>query len=232
MATTRRERVREATIQEIKQTAARQIATDGAAALSLRGIAIAMGMTPPALYRYFDSRDALVTALIVDAYGSFADALEAASAAAPPEEPIERLRALGRAYRAWALAHPQDYALVFGTPLPGYHAPSEVTMPIARRAMIVLVDGIQAVLGTGQSIGVASEGAPVETSSAEWRAGGATVAPSPALRLALAAWTSLHGFVSLELFNHLQPLVGDPTALFEAELDALLERIRHENDTR
>ncbi len=228
MARTRREQLREATIQDIKRIAAAQIAREGAAALSLRGIATEMGMTAPALYRYFSSRDDLVTALIVDAYNSFNDALEAASAAAPTDDATGRLIALGRAYRAWALAHPQDYALVFGTPLPGYHAPADITLPIARRGMVVLVDAIQACLDADRPTATAGQDTGLETQSPDWRAGGMTPAPSLALRLALAAWISLHGFVSLELFNHLQPLVGDPTDLFEAELAALIERMRYE----
>ncbi|MFN8485809.1 MAG: TetR/AcrR family transcriptional regulator [Anaerolineae bacterium] len=205
-----------------------QIAREGAASLSLRGIATAMGMTAPALYRYFDSRDDLVTALIVDGYTSFNDALEAASASAPADNPTYRLLALGRAYRAWANTHPQQYALVFGTPLPGYHAPTEITLPVARHGMAVIVKAVQALLDERRIARALDESIEVETQSAAWRGGSTTDTPSLALRLALAAWTALHGFVSLELFNHLQPLVGDPTDLFEAELAALIERMRYE----
>jgi AcrR family transcriptional regulator len=110
----RRQRLRQATIQEIKFTARQQIAKDGAANLSLGAIARAMGMTPPALYRYFDSRDALVDALIVEAYDSLGEAMEGSGAALAQEDYYERFLAVARTYRQWAVAHPEDYALMFG----------------------------------------------------------------------------------------------------------------------
>jgi AcrR family transcriptional regulator len=116
MPPTRRERLRAATTSEIKQIARQQMAQKGAAALSLRAIAREMGMTSPALYRYFASRDDLVTALIVDAYNSLADALEAARHGCPPTDHKQRLLEMGLAYRNWAISHAQDYTLIFGTP--------------------------------------------------------------------------------------------------------------------
>ena len=106
---------------EIKSLAWAQIAESGAAALSLRGIARDMGMTSSALYRYFPSRDQLLTALARDGFTSLADALEAAEAdALKRSEPLnERFLRTVRAYRAWCLAHPSEYALMFGTPGPG-----------------------------------------------------------------------------------------------------------------
>src|SRR5215211_2916846 len=108
MPQTRRERLRDAAYAEIKSIARRQMAEQGAAALSLRAIAAAMGVTPPALYRYYKSRDELVTALIVDAYNDMADALEAAAAAHPAADYAGRFLAVALAYRAWAIAHPAD----------------------------------------------------------------------------------------------------------------------------
>ena len=130
MATTRRERQREATSAEIKAVARRQMAADGPASLSLRGIAAEIGMTAPGLYRYFSSRDDLVTALIVDAYQSLGEAIDAAQNAAPRGDYPGRLLAAATAYRCWSLERPADFALIFGTPIPGYHAPQEVTVPV------------------------------------------------------------------------------------------------------
>src|SRR5512141_2660275 len=114
MPTTRQATRRSATRQEILDTARAQIAATGAAALSLRAIARQMELTAPALYRYFPSRDALVTALIVDAYHSLADALEAARDAIPETDPVGRILNIGTAYREWALIKPQWYMLIFG----------------------------------------------------------------------------------------------------------------------
>ena len=123
MATTRtpRERYRAQVRTEIKQHAWQQIATAGASALSLNAIAKQMGMSGPALYRYFAGRDELITELITDAYRSLAGIFRAAAASGAD------LAALAHALRGWALEDPQRYFLVYGTPIPGYHAPDDVT---------------------------------------------------------------------------------------------------------
>src|SRR5690348_12056939 len=114
MTQTRAERLREATITEIKAIAHQQMADQGQAALSLGAIARTMGLTTPALYRYFANRDALITALIVEAYQELATALEQADAAAPTDDYTARFRSMAFAYREWAIAHPHDYALIYG----------------------------------------------------------------------------------------------------------------------
>ena len=121
----RRERQREATSLEIRDTARRQLAASGAAALSLRAVAREMGLTAPALYRYFDDRDALLSALITDAYTSLTDRICAARDAQPADDPVARLVAACLAYRDWGLAEPHQFALVFGAPVPGYAAPED-----------------------------------------------------------------------------------------------------------
>src|ERR1044071_6457335 len=95
-----------------------------------------MGMTTPALYRYFESRDALITALIIDAYQALARALEQADLAASGDAYGARFQALARAYHDWSVAHPHEYALIYGTPIPGYHAPREQTVPVASRILL------------------------------------------------------------------------------------------------
>ena len=131
--TTRREKQRQATLEEIKTVARQQMAEYGAAALSLNAIAREMGLTTPALYRYFANRDALVTELIVEAFQSLGDAIERADAAQARDDFAGRFQAMSHAYRNWAIAHPQDYDLIFGTPIPHYHAPKERTVPLASR---------------------------------------------------------------------------------------------------
>ncbi|CAM5703731.1 TetR/AcrR family transcriptional regulator [Streptomyces violaceorubidus] len=110
---TPRERYRTQVRAEIKEHAWEQIATAGASALSLNAIAKRMGMSGPALYRYFDGRDELITELIRDAYRSQADTFRAAAEAGAD------LAGLAHALRSWALDDPQRYLLIFGTPVPG-----------------------------------------------------------------------------------------------------------------
>jgi AcrR family transcriptional regulator len=124
-----RESQRQDTREEIKAFARQQMAAEGTAALSLRAIARDMEMTAPALYRYFPSREDLITALIVDAFNALADALEAADAAPTQQDYGSRLRAVLMAYRGWALEHPTDFQLIYGNPIPGYSAPRELTVP-------------------------------------------------------------------------------------------------------
>ena len=124
--------------ERIKETAWRQIAEKGAATLSLRAIARELGITAPAIYNYFPRRDDLVTALIVDAFTSFGQAQKESDQ--PGRSPAERLRILGMAYRDWAMKYPQRYHLIFGTPIPGYHAPAEITLPAAAGSLIPLME--------------------------------------------------------------------------------------------
>jgi AcrR family transcriptional regulator len=210
MVQPRRERLRDATVAEIKQVARRQMAEQGTAAVSLRAIAREMGMTAPAIYRYFDGRDALITALILDAYNDLADALEHAAASAPADDPCERLRAAALRYREWALAHPIEYQLILGNPIPGYAAPAEVTTPAARRTMRVFAE-------------LAAE-AGGDRSAPDTPALGEVPLPE-ALYGVLSAWAQLHGLIVLELFHHLQPIIGDAGALYHAAVEALLARL-------
>jgi AcrR family transcriptional regulator len=122
----------------IKDEARRQLAAEGAARLSLRAVARELGMVSSALYRYFPSRDELLTALIIDAYNSLGEAAEAADAEAGDIAPAQRWVAVCEAVRGWALAHPHEYALIYGSPVPGYSAP-ETTIPAAARVGVLLI---------------------------------------------------------------------------------------------
>lgn len=221
----RRERKHEAARTEILDTARQQIAAEGAPALSLRAIAREMGLTAPALYRYFQNRDELVTALIVEAYTSLGDALAAARETPPANEHANRLLAIGLAYREWALAHPQDYALIFGAPIPGYHAPEEQTNPAAKRSMDVLIDTLMAAWRADQPGPAPEYSKPAPTLQkqlAAWKKNHGYTAPTQAMHLALVCWSRLHGLVSLELFNQIQPMMPNPADLYRAEVLALL----------
>jgi AcrR family transcriptional regulator len=134
---TARQRARAELTREIKEEARRQVAGAGAQRLSLRAVARELGMASSALYRYFPSRDDLLTALIIDAYDALGDRAERAVAALPPTDVRGRWRACCTAVRDWALAHPHEYALIYGSPVPGYQAPQE-TIPSASRVALVL----------------------------------------------------------------------------------------------
>ncbi|MEV1019587.1 TetR/AcrR family transcriptional regulator [Streptomyces sp. NPDC050264] len=213
---TPRERYRAQVRAEIKEHAWRQIAAAGASALSLNAIAKQMGLSGPALYRYFAGRDELITELVRDAYESLADRFRETAGKAGSDAGVA---ALAHALRGWALDDPHRYFLVFGTPVPGYHAPDDITA-IASEIMGRLLDACTAVTGTGDG-----PPAPFDThieAHRQWAAG--HPAPPAALHRALSLWTRLHGVLSLEAAGHFTGMGFDPARLFEAELDDLLAR--------
>ncbi|MFE5892075.1 TetR/AcrR family transcriptional regulator [Streptomyces sp. NPDC056462] len=215
--TTPRERYRAQVRTEIKQRAWEQIATAGASALSLNAIAKQMGMSGPALYRYFSGRDELITELVRDAYRSLADTFRAASEAGAD------LTGLAHALRGWALEDPQRYFLIYGTPVPGYHAPDDTTA-ISSEIMATLLDACAA-LPSEVSSDVPSD-APATPFDAhleghrQWAGG--HPAPPAVLHRALTFWSRLHGVLSLELARQFSGMGFDPGLLFAAELDDLV----------
>jgi AcrR family transcriptional regulator len=221
MAQGHRRRVHDATLIEIKQAARRLMAEGGTAAVSLRAIAHEVGMTAPGLYRYFRDRDDLITALLVDTYDALAETLEAARAAHASEHYADQLTQVGMAYRDWALAHPVEYRLILGNPIPGYHAPVAVTTPPARRSLAVFLALLHDAWRDGE-LTLTDDPAPeLEARLAAFRAeAGLGELPLSALQLALATWGTLHGLISLELFGHLDPIIGDAGPLYRAALAA------------
>ncbi|GAA0239620.1 TetR/AcrR family transcriptional regulator [Actinomadura nitritigenes] len=206
---TPRERYRTQVRAEIKQHAWEQIATTGASALSLNAIAKQMGMSGPALYRYYAGRDELITELVRDAYQSLADTLRSAADAGAG------LAELAHTLRAWALEDPQRYLLIYGTPVPGYDAPDDITR-ISAETMAVLLDACAALPADRPET-------PFDAHLAGHRdwAGDHPAQPA-ALCRALTFWTRLHGVLSLELAGHFTGMGFDAAQLFDAELDALL----------
>src|SRR5947207_8312882 len=133
---TARERVRAELTREITETARRHLATEGAAGLSLRAVARELGMVSSAVYRYFPSRDDLLTALIIDGYNAIGAAAEHADAACRRGDHRGRWLSACRSVRDWALAHPHEYSLVYGSPVPGYRAPEQTIGPASRVAAV------------------------------------------------------------------------------------------------
>ena len=230
MTKTRRERVRAENTTEIKEVALQQMAEQGAASLSLRSIAREMGMSAPALYRYFPNRDALVTALIVDAYNSLADTLQAASDGQVSGDYNGRFRAVTRAYREWALSHRAEYALIYGTPIPGYEAPrDETVMPAARTNLV-----IGFILNEAQKAGKLTIPEAYFNVSPDLQAVLDELADmipeedvlSAGVLLTIYIFSRLHGLVWGELDEHFAPKIADSGELFEIEILEICDRLK------
>lgn len=213
-----RERARQATTAEIMRLAREQMAVDGAAALSLRAIARDLGMVSSAVYRYFPSRDDLLTALIIDSYDRLGAAVEVADASVRRRgDFVGRWRATAHSIRAWAVEHPSEWALLFGTPVPGYAAPQD-TIPSATRYAAVLVSILtdMAVAGLRHELVVPKS---MRADLLRLRGQLQTDATDASLAVGLAAWAALMGAINLELFGHLHNVVDAPGALFDAVVE-------------
>lgn len=217
MPTTARERVRAELTREITDVARRQLAETGASSLSVRAVTRELGMAPSAVYRYFPSRDALLTALIIDAYEGLGAAAEAAEAGCVREDLAGRWLAVFRAVRGWALAHPHEYALIYGSPVPGYVAPADTAVPAGRVALLLAGVVVDAALGPGL---VPAEGPDLPPDlAADAAARVAEIAATMpdadplagldprAVVAVVDAWTVLLGAVSFELFGHYHRVV-------------------------
>jgi AcrR family transcriptional regulator len=217
-----RARVRAEMIGEIKAAARRHLATDGAN-LSLRAIARDLGMVSSALYRYFASRDDLLTALILDAYNDLGEVAESADAAVADRADVRaRWMAVARALRRWALANPAEYALLYGTPVPGYAAPQDTTGPASRPVIVLAaimaeareVDGSDIPLGTAlraEIRRIADAGAPGVS--------------DPAMVRGLIAWTLLFGALNFELFGRINNLIDERDEWFDVQMRAALDYV-------
>ncbi len=201
----------------IKDAARRQLAEVGAAALSLRAVAREIGMVSSAVYRYFATRDDLLTALIIDAYDAVGAAAEQAEAAIARDDLLGRWLAAARAVRGWAVTHPQEWALIFGSPVPGFRAPQDTVDPAARIPLLLI-----AILRDAPA---AEPGEPLpEPVAADMADLAALVAPElppDLLARAVASWTMLVGTINFELFGHLVGSVTDYPAYFEHQMTVL-----------
>jgi AcrR family transcriptional regulator len=215
---TARERVRAELIREITEIARRQLATEGAAGLSLRAVAREMGMVSSAIYRYFPSRDDLLTTLIIDGYNAVGAAVEKAEAACPPEDHAGRWLAACRAVRNWALSHPHEYALVYGSPVPGYEAPEQTIGPASRAAAVfgkIIGDAYRAGAMADPPGPVVPVPASFTPDAARLRDAILEGAPDHIAAAALIAWSGLFGLVSFELFGQFENVVTDRAAFFD-----------------
>ncbi|MEV0321172.1 TetR/AcrR family transcriptional regulator [Streptomyces sp. NPDC050658] len=196
----------------IKDEARRQLAADGAAKLSLRAVARELGMVSSALYRYFPSRDDLLTALIIDAYNSLGEAAETAHAKVASAAPVRRWTVVCEAVRTWALAHPHEYALIYGSPVPGYSAP-RTTVEAAARVGLLL---IAIVRDAHRTRGVAVPKLPggLRTEAERMAADLAPDLPAALAPALVAAWSQLFGLVGFEVFGQFNRVVEERPEFF------------------
>jgi AcrR family transcriptional regulator len=226
---------------EIKTVARRHLETDGAN-LSLRAVARDMGMVSSALYRYYPSRDDLLTALILDGYNSIGEAVEAADATVADRDQVrERWLAASRAIRAWALSSPAEYALLYGSPVPGYAAPQDTIAPAARAYAVlgrILTDAfaagsLSAPAGPAAMIDSLSKGVRADLARAS--AGIAPGLPDSLMLAGITAWVQLFGVVSFELFGQFNNVIDARAEFFEQQMEQMadligLSRARDEGD--
>ncbi len=218
-ARTARERARAEITLEIKEAARRQLAVDGSAALSLRAVARELGMVSSAIYRYYPSRDDLLTALIIDAYDAVGETAENADARCRRADLDGRWLAVCRAVRAWALANPHEYALVYGSPVPGYAAPQDTVGPASRITAVlitILLDGYRS--GALEPREPLKPTRRVRADLTALRERLLPELPEPLWAAGLMAWAQLFGAINLELFGHLHNVIDDHEAWFDHEM--------------
>jgi AcrR family transcriptional regulator len=211
--------------EQIKETAWQQIAEFGAPALSLRAIARELKISAPAIYNYFQDRDALVTALIIDAYTSFGDSQLAARDALSENDLRGRMNAIGMAYRTWALTYPQRYQLIFGTPIPGYEAPLMEVLPSGARSLSALVSVVEQLRVSGK-LNVTSFPEVKEEYKPEfevWKTYGGNV-HILSLSVAMLIWSRVHGIVSLEIAGNMPPFGTSGNGLYIYEMDSIAKQ--------
>ena len=211
---TARARARAELVEEIKAAGRRQLTEVGASELSLRAVARELGMVSSAVYRYFASRDELLTALLVDAYDALGSAVETAAADRRGGFEARWVR-VATAIRDWAVAHPHEYALLYGSPVPGYQAPGD-TIPAAARPPVAALGVVADALAAGEidPARTAPVSRPLRADLERLRAGVPGDLPDEVLVRALYAWTQIFGGISFELFGHLANVVEAPSDLF------------------
>jgi AcrR family transcriptional regulator len=226
---TRRHRARLATAQEIKSAARRLLVERGPDGLTLRSIARQVGMTAPAIYRYFPSREDLLEHVVADLYGEVTTVLEAARDGAPADDPAGPILAVSRAFRRWALEHPAEFGLLFGSPIPGLADPADgdhrgAPAHTASRRFGRLFGELVAGLYQRRPFPIRAD-AEIDPRLAgqlqEWCEDFQVPLPLGGLQVFLSCWIRLYGAVCLETFGHLRFAVEDAEAVFEAELRSL-----------
>ena len=220
---TARELARAELTRAILDSARKQLAEVGPAALSVRAVARDLGMASSATYRYFRSRDDLLTALLIESYDEVGEAVQRADCSVANRDDLAgRWRAVCHAVRNWAVANPHEYALLYGSPVPGYAAP-EATVPAASRVPLTLLSLTHDAQRAGRKL--EAPALPVPPADADALAGiraltDFTISDERLVR-SLIAWATLFGHISLELFGHMHRGVLDYDTHFSQVVDTL-----------
>ena len=219
--TSARERVRTEVTAEITAAARRQLADVGASGLSLRAVAREVGMVSSAVYRYFPSRDDLLTRLIIDGYDDLGAAAEAADD--PGAAPAERWLAVCRAVRDWARQHPHEYALLYGSPVPGYRAPKDTVPAASRVGHRPGPDprGRRPQRRPPRDAAGDRDPSLISDDAVEVLGGDHPALDEDVRVRALLAWSSLYGTISFELFGHFVGSVEDGDRYFDRAMGDL-----------
>ncbi|KQR06884.1 TetR family transcriptional regulator [Arthrobacter sp. Leaf145] len=223
---TPRERARAQTLVDIVRIGREHLAVHGAAAVSLRAVARDLGVVSSAVYRYVQNRDELLTLLLIDGYNELGDEVDAAVAAVPDGDFAGQFKALGRAVRHWALREPASYALLFGSPVPGYQAPGERTTVPGTRVIFRLVgifDSAQRADVLDARVGPAVVIPPALAADLEAIRSELKLSVSdPSLARGVLVWTSVFGAISFEVFGQYgQDTFKARDELFEHQLSVL-----------
>ncbi|MDQ1248612.1 MAG: hypothetical protein QG597_2985 [Actinomycetota bacterium] len=232
-AATARERARAEITAELLNAARDQLAEVGAGSLSLRAIAREVGMASSAIYRYFPSRDDLLTRLIIEAYDDVGLVAESAQVTTSDQPPAEQFRAVWHAVRRWAVAHPHQYALIFGSPVPGYSAPTDTIAPATRLPEVllrILAEAAPPGNGDPESIGPRLSTpvlAGVSQALAPIRATLPMVMGDALLLAAITSWTALLGAISFEIFGHTYNVVDEAPGPREDFFGAQIQLMTH-----
>lgn len=226
----RRERRVQATQDEIRAAAWAQVSELGASSLSLRGVAASIGLSPPAMYRYFPGKAHLVTALIVEAYNSLADSLSESLSDAVKRTPLpdwkDVFRGLALAYRSWALEKPEAFYLIFGNPIPGYQAPEAEVAGPASRTLRALIATLAMAHDAGElSLPLTVPASPVLKSElTNWNDAVHHTHPD-LLYLAFVIGTRVQGLMLVELGRQLPSFITDANGLYGREIERIIKEI-------
>jgi len=219
----KRQESREQIEARIVELGRRHLVDRGAAGLSLRAIARELGMVSSAVYRYVSSRDDLLTLLLVDAYSDLADTVDRAREAGG-EAWSDDVIAIARAARRWAVTHPARWALLYGSPVPGYHAPAERTVAVGTRVVGAFLDAVSAGIATGDIL-LTNNAAPQPMSSDFRRIREEFGFPGDdrVVIKCFALWAGVLGAISLEVFGQYgADTLSDPEAVFDAQVRLLV----------
>jgi AcrR family transcriptional regulator len=221
----RRERVRAQTVTEIKAVARQHLVAHGPHGVQLRAVARDLGMTAPALYRYFDSHEALLEALVADLYAELADTIEATTAPSRGDLAL-RFAGSARAFRQWSVGHRAEFALLFGSPIPGLDVQDDSPACVQSQRFGQAFGALFVELWTSRPTPAQEPLArQLRARLDDYGARLGVPLPAEAIALFLRCWVRLYGAVTMEVFGHLSFALEDAEPLFEREIADLLSEL-------